>query len=88
MRAGLSYLEAPEAGAFARRGPRDRIIPGRVRLRTPGCWPVTGAIESRAADRRAIVSETFLSPVAEQQGRGSGRAGGDSLEQMPREGDF
>lgn len=88
MRAGLSYLEAPEAGTLVRLGPRDRIIPRRVRLRTLGCWSVTGAIESRAADRRAIFSETFLSPVAEQQGRGSGRAGGDSLEQTPREGDF
>jgi hypothetical protein len=49
---------------------------------------MTGAIESRAADRRAIVSETFLSPVAEQQGRRSGREDADSLEQMPREDDF
>jgi hypothetical protein len=49
---------------------------------------VTGAIESRAADRRAIVSETFLSPVAGQQGRGSSGEGGDSLEQTPREDDF
>lgn len=88
MRAGLSYLEAREAGTFVRLGPRDRIIPRRVRLRTLGCWPVTGAIESRAANHRGIVSETFLSPVAEQQGRGSGRQNDDSLEQMPREDDF
>ena len=88
MRAGLSYLEAPKAGTFVRLGPRDRIIPRRIRFRTLGCWPVTGVIESRAADRRAIVSETFLSPVAEQQGRRSGREDDDSLEQMPREDDF
>ena len=88
MRAGLSYLEAPKAGTFVRLGPRDRIIPRRIRFRTLGCWPVTGVIESRAADRRAIVSKTFLSPVAEQQGRGSGREDDDSLKQMPREDDF
>jgi hypothetical protein len=49
---------------------------------------MTGAIEFEAADLHAIVSETFLSPVAEQQGRGSGREDADSLEQMPREDDF
>jgi hypothetical protein len=49
---------------------------------------MTGAIESEAADLHAIVSETFLSPVAEQQGRRSGREDADSLEQMPREDDF
>jgi len=49
---------------------------------------MTGAIEFEAADLHAIVSETFLSPVAEQQGRRSGREDADSLEQMPREDDF
>jgi hypothetical protein len=49
---------------------------------------MTGAIEFEAADLHAIVSETFLSPVAEQQGRGGGREGGDSVKQMPREDDF
>ncbi len=88
MRAGPSSLEAPEAGAFVRLGPRDRIILRRVRFCTLGCWPMTGAIEFEAADLHAIVSETFLSPVAEQQGRGSGRENDDSLEQMPREDDF
>lgn len=88
MRAGPSSLEAPEAGAFVRLGPRDRIILRRVRFCTLGCWPMTGAIESEAADLHAIVSETFLSPVAEQQGRRSGREDADSLEQMPREDDF
>ena len=88
MRLGPSYREALEPGTFVRLGLRDRIIPRRVRFRTLGCWPVTGAIESRATDRRAIVSETFLSPVAEQQGRGSSGEGGDSVEQTPREDDF
>ena len=71
-----------------RLGPRDRIILRRVRFCTLGCWPVTGAIESKATDLRTIVSETLLSPVSERQGRISDGEDGGSLEQKKREGYF
>ncbi len=71
-----------------RLSPQDRITQRRVRFRTLGCWPVTGAIESEADDLRAIVSETLLSAVSERQGRISDGEDGGSLEQKKREGYF
>lgn len=60
----------------------------RVRFRTLGCWPVTAAIESQAADLFAIVRETLGAANSERQGRiGDGEDGG-SLEQKKREGYF
>jgi sulfate adenylyltransferase subunit 2 len=49
---------------------------------------VTGAIEAEAADLRAIVSGTFLSPAAKRRGRVSDGGDGGSPEQMPCAGDF
>ncbi len=73
---------------------RMRFRPGevmrtrRVRFRTLGCWPVTGAIASDAAGLAAVVEETLRAPQSERQGRfGDGEDGG-SLEQKKREGYF
>ena len=73
---------------------RMRFLPGektsirKVRFRTLGCWPVTGAIESEASDLEAVVAETLDASTSERQGRISDSEGGGSLEQKKREGYF
>lgn len=68
--------------------PGDKVQSKKVRFRTLGCWPVTGAIESDAADLESIVSETLKSSSSERQGRISDGEDGGSLEQKKREGYF
>jgi sulfate adenylyltransferase subunit 2 len=68
--------------------PNDKVQSKKVRFRTLGCWPVTGAIESDAADLESIVSETLKSSSSERQGRISDGEDGGSLEQKKREGYF
>lgn len=66
----------------------ETVTDRRVRFRTLGCWPVTAAIESQAADLFAIVRETLGAANSERQGCiGDGDDGG-SLEQKKREGYF
>lgn len=60
----------------------------RVRFRTLGCWPVTAAIESEAADLLAIVRETLGAANSERQGRIGDSEDGGSLEQKKRSGYF
>jgi sulfate adenylyltransferase subunit 2 len=74
--------------------PRMRLEPGdrpeirNVRFRTLGCWPVTGGIESDAADLKGVITETLLASSSERQGRISDSEGGGSLEDKKREGYF
>jgi sulfate adenylyltransferase subunit 2 len=68
--------------------PGDRVSTRRVRFRTLGCWPVTGAIESDATDLRSVVHETLGASTSERQGRISDGEDGGSLEQKKREGYF
>lgn len=65
--------------------PGERTRDMAVRFRTLGCWPVTGAIESRADSLSEILRETLASPVSERQGRVSDSG---SLERQKREGYF
>ena len=41
----------------------------KVRFRTLGCYPLTGAIESEAETLPALIQEMFLSRFSERQGR-------------------
>ena len=68
--------------------PGDRIEIRSVRFRTLGCWPVTGAIESKASELAAVVHETLLAANSERQGRLSDAEEGGSLERKKREGYF
>ena len=70
------------------------LLPGesaqlkRVRFRTLGCYPLTGAIESDAATLEDIIAEMRSSTTSERQGRliDSDEAG--SMEKKKREGYF
>jgi len=60
----------------------------RVRFRTLGCYPLTGAIESDADSVPAIVEELLLADVSERQGRVIDHDGTASMERKKQEGYF
>ena len=60
-----------------------------VRFRTLGCYPLSGAVESRAATVEEIVAEMLLTTTSERQGRAIDRdAGSASMEKKKQEGYF
>jgi sulfate adenylyltransferase subunit 2 len=60
----------------------------RVRFRTLGCYPLTGAVESDATDVAGIVQETLLARTSERQGRAIDHDAAASMEKKKREGSF
>jgi sulfate adenylyltransferase subunit 2 len=60
----------------------------RVRFRTLGCYPLTGAIESEADTLEAIVGEMLTARTSERQGRLIDRDEAGSMEKKKREGYF
>jgi len=73
---------------------RFRLLPGEevetrsVRFRTLGCYPLTGAVASEAADLDAIIAEMASGRQSERAGRLIDHAEGDSMEKKKREGYF
>jgi sulfate adenylyltransferase subunit 2 len=59
-----------------------------VRFRTLGCYPLTGAIESGAADVADIVRELETASMSERQGRLIDFDQAGSMEKKKREGYF
>lgn len=59
-----------------------------VRFRTLGCYPLTGAIDSRADTLDAILAELAAARLSERQGRLIDADAGASMEQKKREGYF
>jgi sulfate adenylyltransferase subunit 2 len=59
-----------------------------VRFRTLGCYPLTGAIESRAETLPAIIQEMLLARRSERQGRLIDHDGAASMERKKQEGYF
>jgi len=60
----------------------------RVRFRTLGCYPLTGAIDSEADSLEAIIEEMLVATTSERQGRVIDRDGGASMERKKQEGYF
>ena len=60
----------------------------RVRFRTLGCYPLTGAIESQADTLEKIIAEMLVSRSSERQGRVIDRDAGASMEKKKQEGYF
>ncbi|QSX41420.1 sulfate adenylyltransferase subunit CysD [Shewanella cyperi] len=60
----------------------------RVRFRTLGCYPLTGAIESSASSLTEIIEEMLLSRSSERQGRVIDHDSSGSMEKKKREGYF
>jgi len=73
---------------------RLELLPGEVveqrsvRFRTLGCYPLTGAIESEAANLEEIIAEMAASRASERQGRIIDHDGSSSMEQKKQEGYF
>ncbi|HEY4972268.1 MAG TPA: sulfate adenylyltransferase subunit CysD, partial [Steroidobacteraceae bacterium] len=73
---------------------RMQLAPGerqqlrRVRFRTLGCYPLTGAIESSADSLPAIIAEMVAARTSERQGRVIDRDAGASMEKKKQEGYF
>ena len=60
----------------------------KVRFRTLGCYPLTGAIESDAATLPEIISEMLVARNSEREGRVIDHDGEASMERKKREGYF
>jgi sulfate adenylyltransferase subunit 2 len=73
---------------------RMRFRPGetptmkKVRFRTLGCYPLTGAVESDADTLPAIIQEMLLTTTSERQGRAIDHDASASMEKKKREGYF
>ena len=60
----------------------------RIRFRTLGCYPLTGAIESSATTLPEIIEELVTSRLSERQGRVIDRDSSGSMEKKKQEGYF
>ena len=73
---------------------RMRLAPGevpqtrKVRFRTLGCYPLTGAVESEAETLPQIIQEMLLTTTSERQGRAIDHDQSASMEKKKREGYF
>ncbi|WP_420393839.1 sulfate adenylyltransferase subunit CysD [Acuticoccus sp.] len=68
--------------------PGDVVAERMVRFRTLGCYPLTGAVESRAATLPDIVAEMLIARTSERQGRVIDHDEAASMEKKKREGYF
>jgi sulfate adenylyltransferase subunit 2 len=73
---------------------RMRLEPGevpkmeKVRFRTLGCYPLTGAVESNAETLPEIIQEMLLTTTSERQGRAIDHDEAGSMEKKKQEGYF
>ncbi|MGY5810802.1 sulfate adenylyltransferase subunit CysD [Rhizobium sp. LEGMi198b] len=68
--------------------PGEEITRRKVRFRTLGCYPLTGAIESEADTVEGIIAELIQAPVSERQGRLIDTGSSASMEKKKLEGYF
>jgi sulfate adenylyltransferase subunit 2 len=68
--------------------PREKPMMKKVRFRTLGCYPLTGAIESDADTLPAIIQEMLLTTSSERQGRVIDHDQAASMEKKKQEGYF
>ena len=68
--------------------PGEKIKIKRVRFRTLGCYPLTGAIESDADDLPKILLELLEARTSERQGRAIDTDSSGSMEKKKQEGYF
>ena len=68
--------------------PHEKIELKKIRFRTLGCYPLTGAIESGADTLESIVLELLQSKTSERQGRAIDADSSNSMEKKKLEGYF
>ncbi|MEC5208544.1 sulfate adenylyltransferase subunit CysD [Vogesella urethralis] len=75
----LQYLSEEE---------KARIQHKKVRFRTLGCYPLTGAVESEAGTLADVIQEMLLTKTSERQGRVIDHDSAGSMEKKKMEGYF
>lgn len=75
----LQYLSEDE---------KARIQHKKVRFRTLGCYPLTGAVESEATSLAEVIQEMLLTKTSERQGRVIDHDSAGSMEKKKMEGYF
>jgi sulfate adenylyltransferase subunit 2 len=68
--------------------PGERPQLKKIRFRTLGCYPLTGAVESEADTLPAIIQEMLLTKTSERQGRVIDHDAAASMERKKQEGYF
>ena len=68
--------------------PDEKIQMKKIRFRTLGCYPLTGAIESEADDLASVVLELLSAKTSERQGRAIDSDSSASMEKKKQEGYF
>jgi sulfate adenylyltransferase subunit 2 len=74
--------------ARMRLGPGEKPEMKKIRFRTLGCYPLTGAIESNATSLLDIVEEMLVATSSERQGRVIDKDQAASMEKKKQEGYF
>lgn len=70
-------------------GPNEKPMMKKVRFRTLGCYPLSGAVESDATTLPAIIQEMLLCKTSERQGRLIDKdEGGAGMEEKKKRGYF
>ena len=79
------YLAAPRPTVW-----RDGLLlmVDDERFRTLGCYPLSGAVESEAADLSGVIQEMLLTTTSERQGRAIDHDQAASMEKKKAEGYF
>jgi sulfate adenylyltransferase subunit 2 len=68
--------------------PGETPVMRSVRFRTLGCYPLTGAVESKAATLPEVIQETLLASTSERQGRAIDHDQAASMEKKKQDGYF
>lgn len=68
--------------------PGEVVERRRVRFRTLGCYPLTAAVESDAADIASVVAETLFARTSEREGRLIDHDEAGAMERKKQEGYF
>ena len=84
IRGGLIFMVDDERLPV---GP-DEVETRKVRFRTLGCYPFTGAVESEADTLEAVITEMLVVTSSERSGRAIDRDEAASMEKKKMEGYF
>ena len=68
--------------------PGEQPVERMVRFRTLGCYPLTGAVESKATTLAEIIAEMRASTTSEREGRAIDHDSAGSMERKKKEGYF
>ena len=68
--------------------PGEKVVERKVRFRTLGCYPLSGAVESDADTLEKVIEEMLLANTSERQGRLIDHDQSGSMEEKKREGYF